>query len=160
MTDPHPMPSVRRRPIPGMASQPPAGPPPVVGPTPAPTEEPPILDRVPDPEPESSTPVRDFGGRDASPQETADQGETQRPKRRPAADYSATRLVNFRLPVDLHDRYKQLVQDSERQHPRLRHPSLTELVIALLEEAPDTVDGVAAMIRRKRADEHGNEAAA
>jgi hypothetical protein len=63
-------------------------------------------------------------------------------------------LVNFRIPVDLHDRYRQLVREAEQQHPRLRHPSLTELVIALLEEGPGTADEVADLIRRKRAAEH------
>jgi hypothetical protein len=77
--------------------------------------------------------------------------------RRPAADYAVTRLVNFRLPVDLHDRYRQLVREVEQQHPRLRHPSLTELVIALLEEGPETAAEVAELIRRKRASEHGAE---
>jgi hypothetical protein len=72
-------------------------------------------------------------------------------------DYSTTRLVNFRLPVDLHDRYRQLVRDAEQQFPRLRHPSLTELVIALLEEGPATTAEVAELIRRKRAAEHSNE---
>jgi hypothetical protein len=62
--------------------------------------------------------------------------------------------VNFRIPVDLHDRFRQLVRDTEQDHPRLRHPSLTELVIALLEEGPQTVDEVAELIRRKRASEH------
>ncbi|HEX3978947.1 MAG TPA: hypothetical protein VHW96_21940 [Solirubrobacteraceae bacterium] len=79
---------------------------------------------------------------------------------RRAADYATTRLVNFRIPVDLHDRYRQLVRDSEQRHPRLRHPSLTELVIALLEEGPATVDEVAAVIRRKRAAEHAEEVSA
>lgn len=65
--------------------------------------------------------------------------------------------MNFRLPVDLHDRYKQLVRDAEQQHARLRHPSLTELLIALLEEGPETVDEVADLIRRKRVSEHEAE---
>jgi hypothetical protein len=65
--------------------------------------------------------------------------------------------VNFRIPVDLHDRYRQLVRDAEDRHPRLRRPSLTELVIALLEEGPATPDQVAELIRRKRAAEHGTE---
>jgi hypothetical protein len=65
--------------------------------------------------------------------------------------------VNFRLPVDLHDRFKNLVRDAEREYPRLRHPSLTELLIALLEEGPSTVDEVANLIRRKRAGEHEAE---
>jgi hypothetical protein len=77
--------------------------------------------------------------------------------RRPAADYTTTRLVNFRIPVDLHDRYRQLVREAEEQHPRLRRPSLTELVIALLEEGPHTATDVAELIRRKRAAEHAGE---
>jgi hypothetical protein len=74
-----------------------------------------------------------------------------RPARRPAADYATTRLVNFRIPVDLHDRFRGLVRETEIRHRRLRKPSLTELVIALLEEGPQTADEVAEMIRRKRA---------
>jgi hypothetical protein len=74
-----------------------------------------------------------------------------------SGDYSATRLVNFRLPVDLHDRYRRLVQEVEREHPRLRRPSLTEVIVALLEEGPDDVDGLAAVIRRKRASEYDEE---
>jgi hypothetical protein len=62
--------------------------------------------------------------------------------------------VNFRIPVDLHDRYQQLMRDVKERHPRLRHPSLTELLIALLEEGPGTADEAAELIRRKRADEH------
>lgn len=68
-----------------------------------------------------------------------------------------TRLVNFRIPVDLHDRYRRLVRQAEQEHPRLRHPSLTELVIALLEEGPSTPDEVADLIRRKRVGEHAAE---
>ncbi len=75
--------------------------------------------------------------------------------RHPANDYTTTRLVNFRIPVDLHDRYKKLVRVIEEAHPRLRRPSLTELVIALLEEGPATSGQAAALIRRKRAAEHG-----
>lgn len=77
-----------------------------------------------------------------------------RPARRPAADYGTTRLVNFRIPVDLHDRFRDLVRETEARHRKLRKPSLTELVIALLEEGPQTADEVAEMIRRKRAAEH------
>jgi hypothetical protein len=84
-------------------------------------------------------------------------GENGSHQRHPSADYATTRLVNFRIPVDLHDRYRQLVREAEQRHPRLRHPSLTELVIALLEEGPATGDEVADLIRRKRADEHGAE---
>jgi hypothetical protein len=67
-----------------------------------------------------------------------------------SADYSVTRLVNFRLPVDLHDRFRALVAQVETRHPRLRKASLTELVIALLEEGPRTADEVAELVRRKR----------
>ncbi len=69
----------------------------------------------------------------------------------PAADYAATRLTNFRIPVDLHDRYRRLVHEAELRHPQVRRPSLTEVVIALLEEGPSTPDEVAELIRRKRA---------
>lgn len=74
-----------------------------------------------------------------------------------AADYSATRLANFRLPVDLHDRYRELVRETAVRHPRLRRASLTELVIALLEEGPRTPDEAAELIRRKRAAENAQE---
>jgi hypothetical protein len=76
------------------------------------------------------------------------------PERRPAADYASTRLVNFRIPVDLQERFRGLLREVEVRHPRLRRPNLTELVIALLEEGPQTADEVAELIRRKRADEH------
>jgi hypothetical protein len=131
------MPSVRRRAIPGLDVTPPSPPPPprpdgevqpVVSPTPRPGSRP--------------------DGDDDARRETARE-------RRPAADYGSTRLVNFRLPIDLHDRYKALVREAEARHPRLRHPSLTELLIGLLEEAPADADGVAELIRRKRAAEHG-----
>jgi hypothetical protein len=80
--------------------------------------------------------------------------ESARAPRRRSVDYAATRLVNFRLPVDLHDRFRALVRDAEDRHPRLRKQSLTELVIALLEEGPQTADEVAELIRHKRLDEH------
>jgi hypothetical protein len=67
-------------------------------------------------------------------------------------------LVNFRIPVDIHDRYRRLVREAEQQYPRLRRPSLTELVIGLLEEGPETAGGVAEVIRRKRVAEHALEA--
>lgn len=69
-------------------------------------------------------------------------------------DYSATRLVNFRLPAQLHDRYKRLLREVEDSDVRLRKPNLTELVIALLEEGPRTPVEVAAAIRAKRAAEN------
>ena len=69
---------------------------------------------------------------------------------RRSVDYSVTRLVNFRLPADLHDRFRGLVREAEERHPRLRKASLTELVISLLEEGPQTADEVAELIRCKR----------
>jgi hypothetical protein len=74
-------------------------------------------------------------------------------RRWPAEDYGSTRLVNMRVPVDLHERYKALLREVERRFPTLRHPSLTEYVIALLEESEPTPEGVAAVIRRKRVDQ-------
>jgi hypothetical protein len=158
MSDAQPMPSVRRRPIPGMASQPIAAPAP--SPTPAPVEADDHVDGdAPVPEVEASTaaltegndvaPVRADGRRRAAREPVIE--------RRPAADYASTGLVNFRIPVDLHDRFRGLVREAELDHPRLRRPSLTELVIALLEEGPQTADEVAELIRRKRAAEHGAE---
>lgn len=76
-------------------------------------------------------------------------------RRHPSRDYASTRLVNFRIPVDVHDRYKRLVREVEQTHLRLRHRSLTEALIALLEEGPQTADDVAELIHRKRASEHG-----
>jgi hypothetical protein len=80
--------------------------------------------------------------------------KTRAPERQPAADYASTRLVNFRIPVDLHDRFRALVHESETRHPWLRKQSLTELLIAMLEEGPQTADEVAELIRRKRLAEH------
>ncbi len=135
------MPPARRRRIPGMASntQPAAGAPagaaePPGDPLSAPGSSAPTTMRVPAP----------LNGGGAA-------------GRWPASDYAATRLVNFRLPVDLHDRFKALVREAEARHPRLRHPSLTEVVIALLEEGPADADEIAGLIRRKRAAEHGAE---
>lgn len=142
----------RRRPVPGMAAHPSAPPP-------------------PDPDPPETKPAPEAGVR-ATPARSSSESDPAveigpaagklRPTgaARRAADYASTRLVNFRIPVDLHDRYRQLVRDAEEKHPRLRHPSLTELVIALLEEGPQTADEVAAVIRRKRAAEHAEEASA
>jgi hypothetical protein len=112
--------------------------------------------------PVRSTRARSSSQSEAAATSLAATADPRRPgaalRRRHAADYATTRLVNFRIPVDLHDRYRQLVRDTEQRHPRLRHPSLTELVIALLEEGPETPDQVAAVIRRKRAAEHAEEA--
>ena len=151
------MPPARRRPIPGMAAQSPAPPPP--------SDKQDRPERTePSPRPESGTPTSPATAPAAHGRSA---GERARPPERPgeadrrrvrsdvaAADYAATRLVNFRIPVDLHDRYRRLVREAEQRHPRLRRPSLTELVIALLEEGPATPDEVAELIRRKRAAEH------
>ena len=132
------MPSVRRRAIPGLSAT--ASPPPPPGPDAAMRPDASVT------APHGPRPDGDDNGR----RQTS-------PDRRPAADYGSTRLVNFRLPIDLHDRYKALVREAEARHPRLRRPSLTELLIGLLEEAPADADGVAELIRRKRAAEHGVE---
>jgi len=126
-----PMGVVRRRAMPGMAMQT------------APLEiDSPGRDAETEPEP-GRAPVR--------PRRQADKPSSGG---RRAEDYSATRLVNFRLPVDLHDRFRALVREAEERHPRLRKASLTELLIALLEEGPQTADAVADLIRRKRLAEH------
>ncbi len=141
MTTHHQMPPARRRPIAGMPSNPPPATPPADTLAAAPT--------LPSPRSQHE---------DGGEQERSSNAENSDPvtvARRPAADYGATRLVNFRLPIDLHDCYKQLVHEIEQRHPRLRHPSLTELVIALFEEGPVDADQAAELIRRKRAAEHG-----
>jgi hypothetical protein len=163
------MPPARRRPIPGMstAASAPSAPVPTIHTDKSASErpaEPDALDQVdapattaassPSNRPPRSRPRR----RGEAPVErnlADDRPELRRG--RPAADYSTTRLVNFRLPVDLHERYRQLVRAAEQQYPRLRHPSLTELVIALLEEGPETAEEVAELIRRKRAAEHSDQ---
>ena len=133
------MPPARRRAIPGMAASPLA--------TAAGAEEPTSSPRT-RAQPKLGSDARTRGAQRRSP--AAGSG-----LRRPAADYAATRLVNFRLPVDLHDRFKALVRELEQRYPRLRHPSLTEVVIALLEEGPASAEEVAELIHRKRAAEHG-----
>jgi hypothetical protein len=162
MTPQPPMPSTRRRPIPGMATQAP--------PHQSPTREQPQADTG---EPNGSPPrpqhepppVSESRSSSAPPppanrdeqgggQPAAAPVEKDGRHRRAASNYASTRLVNFRIPVDLHDRYRRLVREAEERHPRLRRPSLTELVIALLEEGPTTPDEVAGAIRRKRAAEH------
>jgi len=155
MSSPQPMPSARRRPIRGMVSEPVAHPPPnpteadqlVAGAEAAVASVTPPL--IPD-EPAGGVEARSSRGVRGDPWS----GAGRSPERRPAADYASTRLVNFRIPVDLHERFRGLVHEAEVRHPRLRRPSLTELVIALLEEGPQTPDEVAELIRRKRAAEH------
>ena len=156
MSEAQPMPSVRRRPIPGMASQPITSP----SPTPAPGKaDQHVDDDARASEAEASTTALAEGNHAAAVRSDDRRHTAREPviERRPAADYASTRLVNFRIPVDLHDRFRGLVREAEIDHPRLRRPSLTELVIALLEEGPQTADEVAELIRRKRAAEHGAE---
>jgi hypothetical protein len=163
MTESQPMASLRRRPMPGMASS-------------ATSHSEPEHPELPGPGIEvsgSGSPAqqdspahvqtRPAGGSAHEEHGSIDRADHdsdvavtagRRVRRRPAVDYSTTRLVNFRIPVDLHDRYRQLVRDAEREYPRLRHPSLTELIIALLEEGPSTAEEVAELIRRKRVAEH------
>jgi hypothetical protein len=158
MTERHGMAPARRRPIPGMARVP-APPPPSPAHDPRSTENSPGA--APSP-PRRATTRRGESDGSSAPSGARAQagqpaGENGRPERRPAADYAATRLVNFRIPVDLHDRYRRLVREAEQRHPRLRRPSLTELVIGLLEEGPGTADEAAELIRRRRAAEHATE---
>ena len=56
-------------------------------------------------------------------------------------DYAATRLANFRIPIALLDRYRQLVREAEDRDPRLRRPSVTEVIIGLLSGGPTTHGG-------------------
>ncbi len=159
MTEPPSMPSVRRRPIPGMSSQ--------RVPAQSPPPEPSVTSAKPAGSREAAEPPRpDDADRSVEPSPAASEEPSVSPPtagsaartRWSAADHSATRLANFRIPVDLHDRYRDLVRDAERRHPRLRRASLTEVLIALLEEGPRTPDEVAALIWRKRAAEHGGQA--
>ena len=156
------MPSARRRLIPGVSA------PVTTSVSEAPNLDPKVSEsstQVDETEDETTTADRPHSSRRAS--RTRPQGgslerlatvageEAVRPPRRyPSSDYGSTNLFNFRLPVDLHDRFGALVDEVKHRHPRLRKPSLTELLIALLEEGPQTADGVAEMIRRKRLDEH------
>jgi len=131
MTEQHGMAPARRRPIPGMAPVP-APPPPSPAQDPRSTEN---SSATASSQPRVAKARSGASGRSAAAsgghvRGGQPAGENGRPERRPAVDYAATRLVNFRIPVDLHDRYKQLVRDAEQQHPRLRRPSLTELIMA------------------------------
>jgi hypothetical protein len=135
MTANQPIAPLRRRPIPGMTGTlPPTA---ATTTTDAPTTS------------DATNPDRAEAPEGASAGQAMDAGA----RRRSSADYSATRLANFRLPVDLHDHYRRLVRKVEDSHPRLRRPSLTEVIIGLLEEGPADVDELAAVIRRKRASE-------
>ena len=135
MTANPPMAPLRRRPIPGMTS------------TPAPPETAAAADVH---ETDDATAPNHADTPHSAP---AEQAADAAARRRPSADYGATRLVNFRLPVDLHDRYRRLVREVEDSYPRLRRPNLTEVIIGLLEEGPEDVDELAAVIRRKRSGE-------
>jgi uncharacterized protein (DUF4415 family) len=153
------MPPARRRPVPGITPALAAPPPP----NPTPDDDPRDLEPA-TAAPARATPAPSSSQADKAATSLAATAEARRPgaavRGRRAADYATTRLVNFRIPVDLHDRYRQLVRDTEQRHPRLRHPSLTELVIALLEDGPESAEEVAALIRRKRAAEHAEEVSA
>ena len=135
------MPPARRRPIAGM---------PAVTPAPVTREPDSAETAITVPSKVAARPDGSPSTRPAAAAEAAAAG-------RRSDDYGATRLVNFRLPVDLHDRCKALVREVEALYPRLRHPSVTELVIALLEEGPTDAGAAAELIRRKRAAEHGVE---
>ncbi len=155
MSAPEPMPSVRRRPIPGMtehATTSPAGPLPP-GPEPLATAEG-ATDQEADDRRLAS--VEDRAGMPPGLPESGHRTETAHsPAPWPTTDYAATRLANFRIPVALLDRYRQLVREAEDRDPRLRRLSVTEVVIGLLQEGPSTPEEIAAVIRRKRAAEHG-----
>ena len=165
------MPSARRRPIPGMTSAATAAPAsPAKGlhgggatdlaaavVVPAAKPDLPLSDSAAREAASGSGPGLPRSGADRRPARASSTNSVGVASRRPSRDYASTRLVNFRIPVDLHDRYKRLVRDVEQTHLRLRHPSLTEVLIGLLEEGPDTADEIAAVIRRKRAAEHGTE---
>jgi hypothetical protein len=150
MTQTTPMTPLRRRPMSGMPAAAPAPPaPPETRPShEAETAE--IRGGPPPSSPVSRQRARPTKAPPGRPLETA-------PGRHPVEDYSATHLTNFRLPIDLHARYGRLLAEAQEQHPRLRKMSLTEVVIALLAEGPQTADEVAELVRRKRADEHGQE---
>jgi hypothetical protein len=147
MSATRPMTPLRRRPMPGMPAAPPAAP-----------------DPTPTPEPKPSTyasaaaPTTATAKRASRIGSARSRRETQPSPRRSSTDYSSTRLANFRLPVDLHDRYRELVHQAQLQHPRLRRLSLTEVLVALMEEGPQTPVEVAELVRRKRAYEHSEEA--
>jgi hypothetical protein len=145
MSTGRPMSSLRR-PMPGMPAA--ASPPPEQArtPTAAPAR----------PRPEVRT-KRPGARRAAADAAVARPGEASR-ERWMSADYSATRLANFRLPIDLYDHYRELVRQVEQSDPRLRRPSLTEVIIALLEEGPRTPHEVAELLRRRRAAENAQEA--
>lgn len=151
------MPPARRRPIPGITPAPPAQPPnetereaslPSFSAAAAPANASAGSRR------RARSSVRASAAPNGATHEGEAVSESSARERRPAADYAATRLANFRLPVDLHDRFKDLVREAERRHPRVRHLSLTEVIVALLEEGPGTPEEIAELIRRKRADEH------
>jgi hypothetical protein len=160
MTEPPAMPSVRRRPIPGTTRRgqdSPSSPPPPAETSMADVAAPVDLDAIDGGETIEQAGHSENGTEASESRADLAAGESEHTGRVrwPAADYAATRLTNFRIPVDLHDRYRRLVHEAELRHPRVRRPSLTEVVIALLEEGPSTPDEVAELIRRKRAAEHG-----
>jgi hypothetical protein len=154
MSSARPM-STLRRPMPGMPVAPPPEPP-GTSPGPSSSLSPSNADGPP-------TPGRDGEGLARHSRRTTREAGRRRSGvsasgRWMSADYSTTRLANFRLPVDLHDHYRDLVREVEQTDPRLRRPSLTEVIIALLEEGPQTPAQVAELLRRRRAAENESEA--
>ncbi len=155
MSAPEPMPSVRRRPIPGMTKHATTSP---AGPLPPEPEPPATAEGVSNQETDDRqlASVEDRAGMPPALPEAGHRTEIADSSAPwPATDYAATRLANFRIPVALLDRYRQLVRDAEDGDPRLRRLSVTEVVIGLLQEGPGTPEEIAAVIRRKRAAEHG-----
>ncbi|MGH2926637.1 MAG: hypothetical protein ACRET5_06195 [Steroidobacteraceae bacterium] len=150
------MPSARRRAVPGMTPSPAESPPPAAA-------EPGVPEPAPRPAPAAAASrAEDRKAATAATAPPPPASVRARPAERQRVghqveDYGTTRLANFRLPIDLHDHYKSLVREVETSYPKLRHPSLTEVIIALLAEGPHTPEGVAELIRRKRAAEHGGD---
>ena len=116
MSSPQPMPSARRRPIPGMVSEPVAPPPPnpteadqhVAGAEAAAASV--TAPLIPD---EPAGRVEGTSRAEAVRGDRRSAARRAAVERRPAADYASTRLVNFRIPVDLHDRFRGLVREAE-----------------------------------------------
>jgi hypothetical protein len=150
MSQTTPMTPLRRRPMPGMPAAPPA--PPARPDTPPGHELDPVENSsgAPTSSPASRRRTRPSKAPSDRPRETG-------PRRHPVEDYSSTHLTNFRVPIDLHARYGRLLAEAQDQHPRLRKMSLTEVIVALLAEGPQTPYEVAELVRRKRADEHAEE---
>ena len=155
MTSPRPMPSARRRPIRGMVSESVASPPPnpteadqlVAGAEAAAASVTPAL--IPTNQPDASR-----HGRAEACEGT---GGVLPAGRRSGGLPPITRAPGWSTSASPWTCTSGSAAWSARPRSaitRLRRPSLTELVIALLEEGPQTADEVAELIRRKRAAEH------